>query len=238
MRIRESLGHDDRAWNLAWNPSRSLVATCSSDKSVRLYSYRRSPSAVSNNAAKEEEPSSLEFRTATVIPTGHSKTVRGIAWSPSGKSLATASFDSTVAIFERSEDDEDYSTIGSLGGGGEWECVSTLEGHESECKSVGYSYSGTLLASSSRDKSVWIWEGKLCNKLPSLSLSKLLIRLLSSRSSSVQPDADFECMSVLMEHTQDVKCVTWHPKEEVNFLSFPKKDPNFFVEKSFFFFKK
>jgi len=135
-----------------------------------------------------EEPSSLEFRTATVIPTGHSKTVRGISWSPSGKSLATASFDSTVAIFERSEDDEDY-TVGSLGGGGEWECVSTLEGHESECKSVAYSCSGTLLASSSRDKSVWIWE--------------------------VQPDADFECMSVLMEHTQDVKCVTWHPKEEI-----------------------
>ena len=32
----------------------------------------------------------------------------------------------------------------------------------------------------------------------------------------VQPDADFECMGVLMEHTQDVKCVAWHPTEEVN----------------------
>jgi hypothetical protein len=31
-----------------------------------------------------------------------------------------------------------------------------------------------------------------------------------------QPDADFECMGVLMEHTQDVKCVAWHPTEEVN----------------------
>ena len=35
----------------------------------------------------------------------------------------------------------------------------------------------------------------------------------------VQPDADFECMGVLMEHTQDVKCVAWHPSEEVNHLS-------------------
>lgn len=32
--------------------------------------------------------------------------------------------------------------------------------------------------------------------------------------SVVQPDADFECLSVLMHHTQDVKCVAWHPKEE------------------------
>ena len=31
----------------------------------------------------------------------------------------------------------------------------------------------------------------------------------------VHPDADFECMGVLMEHSQDVKCVAWHPKEEV-----------------------
>lgn len=31
----------------------------------------------------------------------------------------------------------------------------------------------------------------------------------------VQPDADFECLSVLMEHTQDVKCVAWHPQEEL-----------------------
>ena len=34
----------------------------------------------------------------------------------------------------------------------------------------------------------------------------------------VQPDADFECMGVLMEHTQDVKCVAWHPTEEVNYF--------------------
>jgi hypothetical protein len=31
----------------------------------------------------------------------------------------------------------------------------------------------------------------------------------------VHPDADFECITVLMEHKQDVKCVAWHPTEEV-----------------------
>lgn len=31
----------------------------------------------------------------------------------------------------------------------------------------------------------------------------------------VHPDADFECMGVMMDHTQDVKNVAWHPTEEI-----------------------
>jgi cytosolic iron-sulfur protein assembly protein CIAO1 len=33
---------------------------------------------------------------------------------------------------------------------------------------------------------------------------------------SVIPDGEFECAAVLMEHTQDVKAVAWHPREDVN----------------------
>lgn len=42
----------------------------------------------------------------------------------------------------------------------------------------------------------------------------------SAQLSAVKPDAEFECMGVLMTHSQDVKCVAWHPTEEVNWILF------------------
>ncbi|KAI1788069.1 WD40-repeat-containing domain protein [Ganoderma leucocontextum] len=174
-------GHEDRAWHVAWNPTKPILTSCSADKNVRLYTY----SASFDPDAPERQ--SLKFAHITTIPTGHAKTVRAIAWSPSGTTFATASFDSNIGVWGQEEDGDNND--GAFNPAGEWECMSLLEGHETECKSVAYSSSGNLLASCSRDKTVWIWE--------------------------VHPDHDFECMGVLMEHTQDVKAVAWHPTEEI-----------------------
>ena len=144
--LRSILGHDDRAWHISWNPTRPILASCSADKTVRLYTYAPSQTEPDSSA-------SVKFDHNTTIPTGHTKTVRAIAWSPSGKTLATASFDANIGIWEQEESEED-------GEKGEWECMSLLEGHETECKSIAYSSTGTLLASCSRDKTVWIWEGE------------------------------------------------------------------------------
>lgn len=176
--VAELKGHEDVAWHLAWNPTKPLLASCSSDKNVRMYAY-----------TQPADGSIPIFSHITTIPTGHTKTVRSLAWSTCGKSLATASFDSNTGIWEKEAGEEEDSESG------DWECVSLLEGHETECKSVGYSTTGALLASCSRDKTVWIWE--------------------------VKPDSDFECMAVLMEHSQDVKCVAWHPAEESRYSRRP-----------------
>ncbi|WFD36782.1 glycerol kinase, partial [Malassezia cuniculi] len=137
------------------------------DRDVRLYSYATAPGG------------DATFTLADVIPTGHKRTVRHVSWAPSGDMFATASFDTTVGIWERIPE----------GDGPVWDCAGTLEGHDSECKSVEFSHNGSLLGTCSRDKSVWVWE--------------------------VQQEAEFEVLSVMMEHSQDVKCVAWHPKEEI-----------------------
>jgi len=170
--VAELAGHTDRAWQLAWNPSEPLIASCSTDKTVRLYSYSSSP-----------EP---KFKLSTSISTGHTKTVRTIAWSPDGKTLATGSFDSSVVLWERQPVDEEEGDDDGVNG--EWESITRIEGPESECKCVAFSKSGDYLATCSRDKTVWVF--------------------------SIYPD-DYEVSSVLMEHTQDVKSVAWHPKEDI-----------------------
>lgn len=145
--IQQLQGHTDRVWSLAWNPATgaagipALLASCSGDKTVRIW--------------KQSSSTGIWDCTALLDET-HTRTVRSCAWSPSGKLLATASFDATTAIWEHI--------------GNDFECVSTLEGHENEVKSVTWNASGSLLATCSRDKSVWIWEVQPGNEFECISV--------------------------------------------------------------------
>ncbi|KAJ4970640.1 hypothetical protein NE237_003739 [Protea cynaroides] len=136
--IQKLEGHTDRVWSLAWNPATgvagipAMLASCSGDKTVRIW---QQPSS---------GQSSGSWECKAVLEETHTRTVRSCAWSPSGKLLATGSFDATIGIWEQI--------------GNDFECVATLEGHENEVKSVSWNSSGSLLATCSRDKSVWIWE--------------------------------------------------------------------------------
>ncbi|PYH46611.1 iron-sulfur cluster assembly protein CIA1 [Aspergillus saccharolyticus JOP 1030-1] len=174
----------ERTWQTAPHPRLPIVATCSADKTIRIYSLQN-------------------FCLLSTIAGGHKRSVRTAAWKPhvTGESvLASGSFDATAGIWRRWDHYSDSSNLNLSTTHGddseeddeeeEWRFAVLLDGHDSEVKSVAWSASGMLLATCSRDKSIWIWEDL------------------------DDGDNNFETVAVMQEHEGDVKCVAWHPAEE------------------------
>lgn len=162
----------ERAWFSAPHPTLPLLATAHG-KSVTVFSL-------------------TTFTPHSTLTRGHDRSVRCAAWKPSerGMCLVTGSFDSTAGLWRWEDDDEDGAGSGEIdiaGGEKDWQFTLVLEGHDSEIKSVAFSPGGEFLATSSRDKSVWIWE-------------------------DVGADEDeWETVAVLNEHEGDVKAVAFCP---------------------------
>lgn len=191
-------GHDDRVWHVAWSPCGRLLASCGADKSIRIWSPlpRAAPSSTLAPSQTTIDFDAEWVCVATLEDT-QSRTVRSCEFSPCGSYLAATSFDSTTVVWQRgrrAKADGSGDTVE------EWECVATLEGHENEVKSVSWSSDGSMIATCSRDKSIWIWEAP-----PATSPQAVL----------PEEDVDCECISVLTGHSQDVKFVKWHPSEPV-----------------------
>ncbi|GIZ44469.1 hypothetical protein CKM354_000766600 [Cercospora kikuchii] len=189
-----------RTWLSTPHPHLPIIATACSDKTVRIYSLQT-------------------FKQLSVISGGHKRSIRSCAWKPNsvGESvLATGSFDASAGIWKRWEEgagagtvggvnkssadedgDEPMDFTGGLAGGSaekeeddeEWRLEVILDGHDSEIKSLAFCPTAPLLATCSRDKSVWVWEEL--------------------------DDDNFETMAVLQDHEGDVKCVAWHPEEQL-----------------------
>jgi cytosolic iron-sulfur protein assembly protein CIAO1 len=148
----------------------------------------------------------------STISGGHKRSVRCVEWKDYGPrskttqnpkrqkvTLATGSFDANVGIWEHNpshgkgqdndlEDQEMNETdlTRDRDEDEEWNFTTLLTGPDSEIKSIAFSpphYGANLLATSSRDKSVWVWE-------------------------EVE-DEEWETIAVCQEHTGDVKCVAW-----------------------------
>lgn len=176
--------HNDKVWSIDFEPKRGLLATGSTDKAIKVVQLRN---------GKENLLDVLD-------DTVHKKAVRSVAWRPHSDLLAAGSFDSTISIWTQGDMDVDEpSTL-------EMDLLAIIEGHENEVKGVSWSHDGYLLATCSRDKSVWIWE-------------------------TDEAGEEYECVSVLQEHSQDVKHVVWHTK--LNLLASSSYDDTVRIWKDF-----
>ncbi|KNH09504.1 cytosolic iron-sulfur protein assembly protein-like protein [Perkinsela sp. CCAP 1560/4] len=180
-------------WCTVWHPSGKLLAVSLQDLTIQIIDV--------------EGRMLLRFRT------GHTKSIRRLAWDPSGKLLCTCSFDGTASIFAFSCMDANPFQIEVL-------LLDSLDGHESEVKSCAFHPSKSLIATCGRDKAVWIWEFSMHSTDKSLRdyLRAAIIDnsiadvsdLTSLFCSTHSYEFHLECIAVLEEHTQDVKNVHWN----------------------------
>ncbi len=145
-------GHASYVNSVSFSPDGSMLASASSDKTLRLWDATVGNDCVGPLAASavgsglqqgsESQAQVIVDSTPLKVFKGHTKRVNSISFSPDGSMLASASSDKTVRV---------WGVASGL-------VLALLQGHTSWVKCVSFSPDGDSLASAGNDKTVQLWD--------------------------------------------------------------------------------
>jgi WD40 repeat protein len=221
-------GHADRVWHLAWSPTGDTLASCSSDKTVRIWCPAGAAPDAAGAAAASSAPPAPRFACAATLEDSHTKTVRCSAWSPDASRLLTVSFDARASMWRRTLPPPSSggppaaaAAAAAAAARATWRrCWESGACHESEVKGADWSPCGGFAATCGRDRHVWVWE-----LLPNGGGGGEADAMdeeedddgaggAAGNGAPAAPGGGgaLEAVDVKSGHSGDVKAVAWHPK--------------------------
>ncbi|NJR40749.1 MAG: hypothetical protein HC781_20330 [Leptolyngbyaceae cyanobacterium CSU_1_4] len=219
---QELIGHEGRAWSVAFSPAGQLMASGGDDQTIRLWNVN------TGRCLK-----TLQERSGQV---------RRVLFSPQGNLLATNSNDNTVKLWDvsplypqplgekGSETAEKSSEKRSLSSS--VSRLRTLQGHSRRVYGIAFSSNGQHLITGSEDQTIRLWEigtGECLRVLSGHDRFVLAVAYLTGKTSGKELSPDLiasgsddqtirlwnaftgECLQVLTGHTGWVQTLAFSP---------------------------